>query len=164
MADINKIKKEFIRIRDLGFVPSIAKYALSERNDGDAGETFQYYLSGIGRDNSKFADFDKWEVKTKRDTSTSATSLFSNAPSYPKNGDRVMLEKWGIPHEKYPNKLKLNTSLYANRFSKVHVRTKNVPTYTPIMIEISDIQPNEYPNATKPIEYPYPNGMDTKIK
>jgi hypothetical protein len=83
----------------------------------------------VARDNKKEPDWEGWEVKSKRDTSTSATTLYSQKPTYPDRGDRYMLEKWGIPDEMFPNKLKLSTSLYATRFSKVHMRTKSVPTY-----------------------------------
>lgn len=129
MADIDAIRKEFNRIKSLGPIESIAENKYSTRSDGAAGETFQFHLGRVARDNKKEADWEGWEVKSKRNTSTSATTLYSQKPTYPPRGDRYMLEKWGIPDEMFQQKLKLNTSLYATRFSKVHLRTKSVPTY-----------------------------------
>ena len=125
---VEELIKKFNEIRDRGYLESIANYAFSERSDGAAGESLQYYMGIDSRDNRQEADWNGWEIKTKRNSSNTATTLFSKKPTFPLNGDRYMLEKWGIPDEIFPNKLKLNTTLFTTRFSKVHLRTTNVPT------------------------------------
>jgi hypothetical protein len=110
MASIKKIKTEFLRIKNLGFVPN----EKSENNDSAIGATFEKYL-GVKENNSKDADFQGWEIKTKKQFSKTATSLFSLKPSYPKGGDRYMLNKFGEPDEDFPNATNLNTSIYCNK-------------------------------------------------
>jgi hypothetical protein len=61
MASIKKIKTEFLRIKNLGFVPN----EKSENNDSAIGATFEKYL-GVKENNSKDADFQGWEIKTKK--------------------------------------------------------------------------------------------------
>jgi len=125
---IEELIKKFTEIKDKGFLESIADYEYNERSDGAAGETLQHYFGIDSRDNRQEADWNGWEIKTKRNTSTSATSLFTKKPSFPELGDRYMLEEWGIPDKMFPNKLKLNTTLYTTRFSEVHKKTSSVPT------------------------------------
>tara|TARA_Y100001970_G_C14181069_1_gene829872 strand:- start:168 stop:926 length:759 start_codon:yes stop_codon:yes gene_type:complete len=119
MVDINKFKQEFLRIKSLGFLES--DRPLSQKNDGAVGNTFETNL-GVQENNLKAPDYDGWEIKTKRQFTKSATSLFTLKPSYPPNGDKYMRENWGLndPSGEYPNIKVFRTSVYANRFSIVY--------------------------------------------
>lgn len=118
MVNTDKIKLEFLRIKNLGFIPNVK----SENNDGAIGNTFEKYL-GVKENNSKDADFEDWEIKTKQQFSKTATTLFSLKPSYPPKGDRYMLDKYGEIDEDFPNCKNLNTSIYchkSNQYYKNH--------------------------------------------
>ena len=111
MSDIKKIKNEFIRIRDLGFIQNVK----SESNDGAIGNTFEEHL-GVIENNLKDPDFEGWEVKTKNQFSKTATTLFSRKPSHPHKGDRYMLQRYGVPDKTYPNATNLNTTVYCDEW------------------------------------------------
>ena len=121
MASVKKIKIEFLRIKNLGFVPN----EKSENDDSAIGATFEKYL-GVKENNSKDADFQGWEIKTKKQFSKTATSLFSLKPSYPKGGDRYMLNKFGEPDEDFPNATNLNTSIYCNKEKQYNHRERTL--------------------------------------
>ena len=113
--DSSKIKKEFSRIKDMGFLENVK----SDINDGGAGNTFEYHL-GVKENNLKDPDFEGFEVKTKKQFTHSAMSLFTKKPTSPDNGDNYMREQFGKPDTNYPNIKCLRTSLYAHRFSLVY--------------------------------------------
>lgn len=115
----DKIKKEFLRIKSLGFVENVK----SDLNDGGAGNTFEYHL-GVKENNSKDPDFEGFEVKTKKQLTHSAMSLFTKKPSSGEYDDNYMRNEFGRPDTNYPNVKGLRTSLYAHRFSVVYDRYK----------------------------------------
>ena len=121
--DSTKLIKEFRRIKSLGFIPNVK----SDSNDGGAGNTFESLL-GVRENNSKDADFEGFEIKTKKNinskTGKSYTSLFTRKPSFPEDGDSYMRENWGVPDSKYKKVLCFRTSLYANRWSVVYKKYK----------------------------------------
>ena len=123
MADIEKFKKEFLRIKSLGFVESDRPYA--EKNDGAVGNTFESNLR-VPENNLKDPDFEGWEIKTQRQFSKSATSLFTSKPSYPPFGDTYMRKNWGVsdPSGEYPHIKVFRTSVYANRYAIVYEKYK----------------------------------------
>ena len=55
----------------------------------------QYYFYGEARDNRMGADWNGWEFKASRESTSSMRSLFTSKPTYPPDGDKLMREKWG---------------------------------------------------------------------
>lgn len=117
----NRIKQEFLRIKSLGYLKNVK----TDYNDGAAGNTFELHL-GVKENNLKQADYDNFEVKTKKTylKSKSPISLFTLKPSFPHDGDNYMRSNWGVPDKKYPNILRFSTSLYAHRWSTVYKKFK----------------------------------------
>jgi hypothetical protein len=141
--NIEKIKSEFIRIKSLGFLENVK----SDANDGGAGNTFENHL-GVTENNLKEADFEGFEVKTKKSylKSKSPVSLFTLKPSHPADGDSFMRENWGIPDKRYPNVKRFSTSLYAHRWSlvykKYNIRVEVNRTENKLYIVQADLNQN----------------------
>ena len=121
MVDVNRVKSEFQRIKNLGFIESDKPFA--EKNDGAIGNTFETIL-GVQENNLKDADFEGWECKSQRQHTKSAASLFTCKPDFPEKGDEYMRENWGINDEEYPHIKVFRTSIYAHRWSVVYGRYK----------------------------------------
>ncbi len=121
MVDINRVKAEFERIKNLGFIESDRPFA--EKNDGAIGNTFETIL-GVQENNLKDADFEGWECKSQRKHTKSAASLFTCKPDFPEKGDEYMRENWGINDEEYPHIKVFRTSIYAHRWSQVYGKYK----------------------------------------
>jgi hypothetical protein len=117
MISAEKIKAEFIRISRLGYVENIKR----DINDGAAGNTFEHHL-GVTENNLKEADYDGFEIKTKKWLGKSATpySLFTLKPSYPLDGDNYMRENWGVYDKRYPTIKRFSTSVFASRWCNVY--------------------------------------------
>lgn len=117
--DINKLKEEFLRINQLGFVKNIKR----DINDGAAGNTFEH-LIGVAENNLREADYEGFEIKTKKwllgKNSSTPYSLFSLKPTSPKNGDNYMRENWGVYDRRYPSIKRFSTSVFANKWSLVY--------------------------------------------
>ena len=79
---VEKVKLELNRIKLLGFVENVK----SDDNDGAIGNTFEHYL-GVEENNLKDADFEGWEIKTKKQYSktrslNSTTYMFNISKAY----------------------------------------------------------------------------------
>jgi len=109
---LETIRDEFIRIKSLGWLENTR----SQSNDGAAGNLFEDQL-GVKENNLTEADFEGWEIKTKKQMSKSWMSLYTKKPSDDRFTDSYMREKFGIPDERYPDVKCFRTSLYAHRFS-----------------------------------------------
>jgi len=119
--DTGKIRAEFLRIKELGYLPNVK----SDKNDGGAGNTFEEHL-GVAENNKRDPDFDNFEVKTKKLflKSTSPISLFTKSPTFPEGGDDYMRRNWGVPDSNYPDVLCFRTSLFAHRWSTAYGTSK----------------------------------------
>jgi len=119
--DTGKIRAEFLRIKELGYLPNVK----SDANDGGAGNTFEAHL-GVEENNKRDPDFEDFEVKTKKLflKSTSPISLFTKSPTFPVSGDDYMRQNWGVPDSNYPDVLCFRTSLFAHRWSTVYGASK----------------------------------------
>lgn len=95
--DFDKIKNEFQRIKSLGFVKSNR----SSKNDGAIGNTFEDYL-GVRENNLKDPDFAGFEVKSKRELTSSYLSLFTKSPSSPKGANAYLKNTFGKNDEDFP--------------------------------------------------------------
>lgn len=117
--DFNKINSEFLRIKNLGFVKSNR----TAKNDGAIGNTFEDYL-GVRENNLKDPDFAGFEVKSKRELTSSYLSLFTKSPSAPKGANAYLKNNFGKPDEDFPEVKKLNSSVFAHRWNSLYEKNK----------------------------------------
>lgn len=83
-------------------------------NNTGIGKTFED-LAGVEENNSEGPDFEEFEIKAHRDEANSPITLFTLAPTFPKQANSYLKDKFG---EYYPgsNTLKkLHTSMFADR-------------------------------------------------
>ena len=113
--DFNKIKNEFQRIKSLGFVKSNR----SSKNDGAIGNTFEDYL-GVRENNLKDPDFAGFEVKSKRELTSSYLSLFTKSPSSPKGANAYLKNTFGKNDEDFIKLKKLNSSVFGHRWNSLY--------------------------------------------
>jgi len=114
--EFQKIKSEFQRIKNLGFVEN--KRPTSK--DGGIGNTFEDLL-GVKENNLKDADFMGFEVKSKRIFNESYLSLFTKSPSHPKGANRILKDNFGeVRNEDFPGSKKLYASIFGNRHSLIY--------------------------------------------
>lgn len=120
MVELDKIKNEFNRIKNLGFVKSNRE----KNKDGGIGNTFEDYL-GVSENNLKDPDFAGFEVKTQRLLTPSYVTLFSKSPSSPKGANAILKEKFGeIRDKNFPELKKLYASIFGNKYSVVYNKHK----------------------------------------
>jgi len=120
MDNLNKIKLEFERIKNLGFVKSNRV----KKNDGGIGNTFEDYL-GVEENNLKDPDFIGFEIKTQRQLTSSYITMFSKSPSYPKGANGILKEKFGEARDPdFPDLKKLYASIFGNKWSEVYGKYK----------------------------------------
>lgn len=142
MEHINKLKKEFYRIKQLGYVENTRP----KNNDGGIGNTFEDLL-GVEENNKKEADFEGIEIKSQRYFSGSFISLFTKSPDYPKKANSYLRETYGeVRDESHPEKKKLYASIFGNKYSEVYSKYKmklNVNREAQkIELEIRDLEDN----------------------
>ncbi len=109
MANKTKIIKEFKRIKSLGFIKS------KRLNDTGIGKTFEDYL-GVNENNLKDPDFEGYEVKSHRKTSSSYVTLFTKSPTIPSGANSMLREKFGKPEGKYKVKA-VRTSIFSDKWN-----------------------------------------------
>jgi len=109
MANKNKIINEFRRIKALGFIRS------KRLNDTGIGKTFEDFL-GVDENNLKDPDFEGYEVKSHRKTSSSYITLFTKSPDNPKGANALLREKFGKPEGKFKVKT-IRTSIFSNKWN-----------------------------------------------
>jgi MvaI/BcnI restriction endonuclease family len=117
--DFNKINNEFLRIKSLGFVKSNR----TAKNDGAIGNTFEDYL-GVLENNLKDPDFAGFEVKSKRELTSSYLSLFTKSPSAPRGANAYLKNNFGKNDEDFPELKKLNSSVFAHRWNSLYDKNK----------------------------------------
>lgn len=113
--DFDKVKNEFQRIKLLGFVKSNR----SNKNDGAIGNTFEDYL-GVRENNLKDPDFAGFEVKSKRELTSSYLSLFTKSPSSPRGANAYLKNTFGKADEDFPLLKKLNSSVFGHRWNSLY--------------------------------------------
>ena len=120
MDKLDKIRFEFNRIKNLGFIKSTRQ----NNKDGGIGNTFEDYL-GVDENNLRDPDFEGFEVKTKRFMNSSYITLFSKSPSFPKGANRLLKEKYGeVRDSNFPDLKKLYASIFGNRWNNVYDKFK----------------------------------------
>lgn len=110
---IKKLKEEFIKIKEKGWVKSLNK------GSNGIGFTFESLL-GISRNELEIPDYNGIELKTRRYSSTSYIILFSCKPEgkYYHEVQRIK-DEYGYPHSKFKQYKILNNSAYANKLNKI---------------------------------------------
>lgn len=133
---LKELEKGFKRVKNLGYVKSIADYSDGINNDGAVGETFQYYFYGEARDNRMGADWNGWEFKASRESTSSMRSLFTSKPTYPLDGDKLMREKWGRVDDNWPGVKFLMPTIPSEfgKYTKVHIKTHKVNPNQPVYL------------------------------
>lgn len=124
MKNLDRLKEEFNRIKELGFV----ECTRPNNTDGGIGNTFEDLL-GVTENNKKEADFEGFEVKSKRLFNSSYVSLFTKSPDNPKRANSYLRENFGeIRDENHSDKKKLYASVFGHRaptvYSKYRMRLK----------------------------------------
>jgi hypothetical protein len=116
MVNKQLITSEFLRIRNLGFVKSNRP----NNRDGGIGNTFEDHL-GVQENNLREADFEGFEIKSKRQFNTSYLTLFSKSPSHPVGANGILKDKYGECRDpQFPQLKKLYASIFGHRESLVY--------------------------------------------
>lgn len=120
MDNLMKVRLEFERIKNLGFVKSTRK----NNRDGGIGNTFEDYL-GVKENNLKDPDFEGFEVKTKRFMNSSYITLFSKSPTYPKGANSLLKDKYGeVRDPQFSDLKKLYASVFGGKWSNIYSKYK----------------------------------------
>lgn len=120
MSNLDAIKKDFKRIKSLGYIETTRP----NNKDGGIGNTYEGLL-GVEENNLKEADYLGFEIKSKRKYNSSYISLFSKSPTFPKRGNTYLRETYGEVRDlNHPNKKKLYASVFGHRFSIVYEKYK----------------------------------------
>jgi hypothetical protein len=116
MVDKQLIISEFQRIKNLGFVKSNRP----NNRDGGIGNTFEDYL-GVQENNLREADFEGFEIKSKRQFNSSYLTLFSKSPTNPVGANGILKDKYGECRDpQFPQLKKLYASIFGHRESLVY--------------------------------------------
>lgn len=133
MVDRQLIISEFQRIRDIGFVKSNRP----NNRDGGIGNTFEDYL-GVQENNLRAADFEGFEIKSKRQFNTSYLTLFSKSPTHPVGANGILKDKFGECRDpNFPQLKKLYASIFGHRESLV---------YNKYLMKLDVVHQNSYLN------------------
>lgn len=107
MTNKEKIIESFKKVAGLGFVES------NRSHNTGIGKTFEDYL-GVVENNDRLPDFEGYEVKTKRETSNSFSTLFTKSPSHPAGVNSYLRDTYGSPYPENPRMKRLHTSMFAH--------------------------------------------------
>lgn len=134
---IEKFKKDFLKIRDYGFVPS------NRTHNTGIGKTFED-LVGVSENNIQEVDYEGLiEIKSARELSVSMVTLFTKSPTYPEGANTYLRENYGYVDPTHPPLRILHTTISALNFNtckqefgfklevddkseKIHLRIKNL--------------------------------------
>ena len=108
---IEGFKKDFLAIKNRGFVPS------NRLHDTGIGKTFEDLMQ-IVENNNHLADYKGiLELKSKRSLSESMFTLFTKSPSFPKGVNSKIREKYGKPDKKFPDCKVVHSTISALKFN-----------------------------------------------
>lgn len=137
MTDKEKLVIAFIKVKNLGYVKS------NRSHDTGIGKTFEDYMHVV-ENNLPEADLYGFELKSKRESSSSYLTLFTKSPTHPSGANTYMRNTYGTPYEDNPYYKKLHTSMFAtyrNTYNnKFGFQLINSPEEKKLYIEISDLE------------------------
>ncbi|MDO5068887.1 MAG: MvaI/BcnI family restriction endonuclease [Neisseria zoodegmatis] len=111
--NLNNLKlfiRDFNKVRDLGFQPA------RRSNSTGIGKTLED-LIGVTENNLSEADLHGFEIKSQRNLSGSYITLFTKAPTMPKNANTYLRQTYGSYDQEYPDVKVLHTSIFHSRFN-----------------------------------------------
>ena len=108
--NIRKIKKEFKRVKSLGFIKS------KRRNNTGVVKTFEYYF-GLNENNIKDPYYEGYVIKSQSFLSSSKIILFTKSPTHPEKANQYLSEKYGLFDKKFKKVKTILTTLYCNKFN-----------------------------------------------
>ena len=97
----------FEDIKNRGWVQS------HRSNNTGIGKTFED-LAGVEENNSEGPDFEEFEIKAHREEANSPITLFTLAPTFPKQANGYLKDKYGEPYPDNPDLKKFHTSMFAD--------------------------------------------------
>lgn len=98
----------FFRIKSRGWVSS------HRSNNTGIGKTFED-LAGVDENNHPGPDFEEFEIKAHRGEANSPITLFTLAPSFPKQANSFLKDNFGEYYNGTSGLKKLHTSIFADR-------------------------------------------------
>lgn len=103
---------KFRGVKALGYVTS------NRSNNTGIGKTFEDYV-GVMENNQDQPDLYGFEIKSHREEAESYVTLFTKAPSFPKNANGYLKNMYGEPYteKKKLGLKKLHTSMFANKYN-----------------------------------------------
>lgn len=147
----------FKQIHDRGWVQS------HRSNNTGIGKTFED-LAGIEENNSEEPDFEEFEIKSHRGEANSPITLFTLVPTFPKQANGYLQDRFGEPYPDRPNLKKLHASMFANRkssyFGKYSFQLINDRIAKVLKIGVYDLGTGELIDASA--GYTYDN-LQTKL-
>lgn len=105
-----ELSSNFQNVKNKGFVKNL----FPQNKDGGAGNTFET-LMGIRENNRDIADWNGWELKTKKDLSSTMITLFTKTPTS-KNKDAYLADLYGVPDKDYPSIKRFETRVCADKW------------------------------------------------
>ena len=107
--DASTFIQEFQNIKNMGWVDS------HRHGDTGIGKTLEDLMK-IRENNHQTYDLHGYEIKAHRNASNSLITLFTKSPTYPKNANNFLREKYGVQEDSDTSKI-LHTSIYANDYN-----------------------------------------------
>lgn len=112
---IKELNKKFSGIQRTGWIKS------TKNGSSGVGITFES-LIGVPNNDFEIPDFKGIEIKTKRQSSRSYTTLFNATPDGPHFHEVERLKnEYGYPHSKQKQFKVLNVSIFANKRKKIGI-------------------------------------------
>lgn len=105
-----KMIKAFDTVKQMGFIVS------NRRGNTGIGKTFEDVLNII-ENNIDAPDLYEFEIKSQRALSRSRITLFTKAPTLPKNANSYLRDNYGIPDKHFEFLKVLHTSCFHNKFN-----------------------------------------------
>ena len=108
--NVKLFTKAFYAVKERGFI-----YSVRSGNTG-IGKTFEDAV-GVVENNIASPDFGQIEIKSQRQLATSRVTLFTKAPTMPKNANSYLRDNFGSYDREFPDMKVLHTSVFHNKYN-----------------------------------------------
>ncbi len=108
---------DFLKVKNLGFQKS------RRANSTGIGKTFED-LIGVAENNDAQPDLHGFEIKSQRSISSSYVTLFTKAPTLPKNANTYLRLNYGYQDTKYEDIKILHTSAFCGKYNSLITGTQ----------------------------------------